>query len=118
MNILILEDDRMRQRAFLFRLAGTNTVVVETVPEAIELLKTKAWDYLFLDHDLGGQQYVPSGEDTGYGVALWLKEHPERMPGNIIVHSLNASGANAICCILPTATRAPWCWNTIELRDA
>jgi CheY-like chemotaxis protein len=115
MNILVLEDDRARQQTFAQKLIGTNAVIVETAAEAIQALSEGEWDYLFLDHDLGGQQMVESGPGTGYEVAEWLAEHPEHQPPNIIIHSFNPSGAENIHRALPNATVAPGCWTSISI---
>ena len=115
MNILILEDDQERQRIFGRSLIGTNTVIVETAKEAIFALSTHDWDYLFLDHDLGGLQMCASGPDTGYEVAEWLAEHADRQPPNIIIHSFNPDGARKMHEALPNSVLAPGCWVDISL---
>jgi len=38
------------------------------------------FDYLFLDHDLGGKQMVNSRENTGYEVAEWLSKNKLKKP--------------------------------------
>ena len=110
MNILVLEDDPYRQKVFQQRLIGTNSLIVETVIEAISCLENKKWDYLFLDHDLGGEIYVAPGSNTGYAVACWLEQHPEKQPKNIIIHSLNTYGARAMQQAVPKAQYLPGCW--------
>jgi len=115
MNILILEDDHARQVTFMRNLIGTNTVIVETAQDAIQKLSESAWDYLFLDHDLGGLQMVASGPGTGYEVAVWLEEHPDRQPQNIIIHSFNPDGAQKMHQALPNSVLAPGCWHSISL---
>ena len=115
MNILILEDDRSRQQIFARNLIGTNPVIVATASDAIQKLSEHDWDYLFLDHDLGGQQIVESGPGTGYEVAEWLAENPDCQPPHIIIHSFNPSGAENMKRALPNATVAPGCWTDISL---
>ena len=104
MNVLILEDSKERIPIFNKVLKDDIPVVVETAKHAIDLLKNKDWDLLFLDHDLGGQSYVKSGENTGWEVAKWLEEHPDRKPNNIIIHSLNTVGQKNMKDCLPEAT--------------
>ena len=117
MNVLILEDDPGRIRIFKRNLIGAAKVsCVETVEAAINELQTSNWDYLFLDHDLGGDVYVPSGPGTGYEVAEWLEQNPKRQPSNIIIHSLNSVGAQNIKRALPRATIAPGCWTSLEIK--
>jgi len=117
MNVLVLEDDARRHLAFTRKLIGTNLQIVETAAEAIGLLEERDWDYLFLDHDLGGQQMVESGPGTGYEVAVWLEEHEDRQPPNIVIHSFNPDGAKKMHDALPKAIVAPGCWNTIEIKQ-
>lgn len=115
MDVLILEDDHSRQKIFARNLIGANFLIVETATDAIQALDTHTWDYLFLDHDLGGQQMVSSGPGTGYEVAEWLAENPDKQPPNIIIHSFNPSGAENIHRALPNAVIAPGCWDSISL---
>jgi len=115
MNILILEDDPARQRIFTRKLIGTNVVIVETATAAIQNLTEHAWDYLFLDHDLGGMQMVASGPGTGYEVAQWLAANPKRQPPNIVIHSFNPAGAANMKRALPQAVVSPGCWNDISI---
>ena len=61
------------------------------------------FEIIFLDHDLDGQIYVPSGPGTGYEVAQWLKNHPEKMPGKVILHTCNEYGAVLMLEELPEA---------------
>lgn len=116
MNVLILEDDKGRQITFRRNLIGTNCVVVETVKEAIDQLSNAEWDYLFLDHDLGGMQMVPSGPGTGYEVAQWLHSHPERIPAYVILHTFNPAGAANMKALLPNSVYSPGCWTKIKIR--
>jgi hypothetical protein len=118
MDILILEDDVQRQRQFQQALIGTNCVIVDTVEDTIAQLASHQWDYLFLDHDLGGQQYVLSGEGTGYAVAEWLGENVEMQPPNIIIHSLNPAGSANIKKALPNAIVAPGCWTSLQITES
>jgi len=116
MNILILEDDHERHEAFLRNLIGANVVIVETATDAIQELSKSVWDYLFLDHDLGGQQMVESGPGTGYKVALWLEQNPDRQPENIIIHSYNPYGSTMMKKALPKAKLRPGCWDHISMN--
>ena len=85
MRILILDDDMIRHAAFQRALVGCFVRSVTTVAECIRALEDGVWDYLFLDHDLGGEIYVDSFRKeggTGYDVAVWLRAHPSSMPGD------------------------------------
>lgn len=110
MKILILEDDPSRTELFKRHLIGHDVYVVITATEAIRLLETEAWDALFLDHDLGGRAYVPSGPGTGYEVACWLEPRLDRRPPRILTHSFNDPGRKMICAALPEAVECPGCW--------
>ena len=109
MKILILEDSKRRHKAFRAKY-GFDLTIVETTSEAIELLESQEWDTLFLDHDLGGETMVDSGSGTGYEVAKWLSEHPERKPRQIILHSYNPVGRANMKAALPEAEEAPGIW--------
>ena len=115
MNVLILEDNHARQQTFMRNLVGTNAVIVETATAAIQKLLEHPWDYLFLDHDLGGAQMVASGPGTGYEVAEWLAVNPKYQPPNIVIHSFNPVGAANMKRVLVDAAVAPGCWNCISL---
>lgn len=111
MRILILEDDASRTKLFQRALIGHDVCFVMMAWEAIQRLQEMGpWDALFLDHDLGGQAYVPSGPGTGYEVACWLEAHPERQPRRILVHSLNDPGRKKIVAALPGAVECPGVW--------
>lgn len=111
-NILILDDDQGRHRAFARALTGNNIVHVETAGDAIRELASRKFDAVFLDHDLGGQIDVPSGPGTGYEVAKWLEEHPDFMPTVVFIHSFNAGGAKNMLAALPNAVWRPGCWTS------
>jgi CheY-like chemotaxis protein len=110
-RILVLEDDPQRIRKFRENFVGNYTLIVTTAAEAIVSLKTQEWDWLFLDHDLGGKTMVESGPGTGYEVACFLEEHPDRKPPHIAVHSFNPTGTDRIMAALPDAVRFPSAWD-------
>jgi CheY-like chemotaxis protein len=114
MKILILEDSDERIRKFNENLNkdGISVTFTKFVEPCIDILKKEVFDYLFLDHDLGGEVYVESGGDkeTGYDVAKWLSENTDRMPKNIILHSLNEAGRENMQSLLPDAKQIPFAW--------
>jgi hypothetical protein len=59
--------------------------VARTSREAIDLLSSRSFTTLSLDHDLGG-------DDTTRAVVLWLCEHTDRWPVEVRVHSANPVG--------------------------
>lgn len=95
-KIYILEDDPNRMRYFdrEFKIDADEYVHADNAAGMIELIEADSYnadpiDVLFLDHDLGGEQFVDSSEkNTGMGVVRWLVEHKPEIR-LIIVHTLN-----------------------------
>lgn len=110
-RILVLEDDKTRIGCFKHKLFNHNVDYVETSKEAILLLEdNNTYDAIFLDHDLGGKTMVKSGDNTGYEVAVWLNQHPDKQPNQIIIHSYNPVGRKNMMQVLPNAIEAPGIW--------
>ena len=105
MNILILEDSEERIEIFKKAFQTLNVYVATEVDECIQQLKNTKWDFVFLDHDLGGKVFVDHNkEPTGYHVAEFLKNNPQYKPTkNIIIHSWNGSGIRNMKALLPEA---------------
>lgn len=112
MRILILEDNQERVRQFMQKFVSAVVLCVEDADECIALLKTEKWDVLFLDHDLGGEEYVDSFSDekTGYTVAKWLSKHTDRTPKHVFIHSLNSIGALNIQNRIAGSLITPFAW--------
>jgi len=110
MRILVLDDDPARGAAFRRALVGHSVSVVTTAPEAIGRLAGGGWDAASLDHDLGGQQMAESGPGTGWEVARWLADNPDRIPREVVLHSLNPAGRARMAAVLPGAAEAPGWW--------
>lgn len=110
MKILVLDDNEIRLRYFKKHLAPLLPDCVMTAKEAIEKLSETDFDVVFLDHDLGNQEYQTSGDGTGYEVAQWLSNHPEKKPKKIVIHSFNACGARKMLALLPEAEYTPGTW--------
>jgi CheY-like chemotaxis protein len=113
-KVLVLDDDVIRLEAFKKNLIGHTVTCVMTAEDAISELKKDGWDYVFLDHDLGGQIYVPSGPGTGYEVAQWIHNNPEKKPKNVIIHSFNEPGRKNMYSLIPDAVICPGAWNKIN----
>lgn len=108
MRILLLDDDMYRHKAYRQRLIGSILTGVETSKECIKVLEeSEPFQIILLDHDLDGKIYVPSGPDTGYEVAEWLRDHPEKMPDVVILHTGNEKGAKCMKEVLPNALYKP-----------
>jgi len=116
-KILVLEDMPHRKKAFTQGLIGNHVVIVDQSDKCMDLLKNQKWDILFLDHDLGGEEMVPSGPNTGYEVACWLEEFPEHKPLMIVIHSLNNVGREKMAWALPEAFVIPGVWEAENLAD-
>jgi CheY-like chemotaxis protein len=110
MKILILDDDQNRHKIFAQKLIGHEVVHTYTAMATIACLKNEYFDYVFLDHDLGGKVMVESGEGTGYQVAEWLSHNVKCQPTNIIIHSFNPAGAQNMKNVLPNAEILPGAW--------
>lgn len=90
---------------------------VYTSKDAIEVLKENKFDYIFLDHDLGGQIMVPSGPDTGYEVAEWIADNEDAQPNHMVMlHTLNPDGRKNMCTVLKAkgvkVMESPFLWQT------
>lgn len=91
-RIFILEDDMYRILAFRQACVGMDLTVAMSCPEAYKLFKPP-YDIICLDHDLGGQQMVESGANTGYEFAETLTKNPTPPADYIVIHSYNPEGA-------------------------
>jgi len=120
MNFLILEDCGDRIFSFKQRLIGHDYEFTKDPKYCIELLKTKNWDYLFLDHDMT-YNFEQPGEGTGYEVAEWISNNPERKPRRILLHTMNNIGAAAMMLVLGKAkiraSYVPLLWEKLDLKE-
>lgn len=116
-KILILEDNEERIKKFVDALdSGDNYIAIVAYAEyCIQYLKNADFDILFLDHDLGDKTMVPSGPGTGYEVACWLEERPDKQPPVIATHSMNPSGTEKMLQALPDAFYTPGIWSDARL---
>lgn len=112
-KMLVLDDDILRQQMFAKALVDHIVIQTSTVKSTIKHLQDEDFDYLFLDHDLGGEQMVRSGPGTGYEVAQWLAANVDRQPKNIVIHSFNPVGAKNMKDLLPSALVCPGAWSKI-----
>jgi CheY-like chemotaxis protein len=97
MRVFLLDDDVLRHEWFARRFGGDQLDVAADPARAIELLSSNHYDLIFLDHDLLPEHYYAEGFDderSGYAVARWLSERPDRCAvAHIIAHTRNADGA-------------------------
>ena len=108
-RVLIVEDDEVRCAWFRARLKGWEIDITCDAQRAIELLSERDYAAILLDHDLIEEHYFSDAEDderTGYAVAHWLAEHPDRQrDATILIHSLNYTGAQRMLDALIAAGR-------------
>lgn len=94
MRIIFLDDNH--QRWYRFKDKVSDAVRAETADECIHLIRDSIKiDWLFLDHDLGGEAYVNSTrEDCGMEVVRFLcADNLTKTISNIVVHSHNTVAA-------------------------
>jgi CheY-like chemotaxis protein len=97
LRVFLLDDDTLRHDWFARQFKGERLDVAEEPARAVELLAANHYDLIFLDHDLLPEHYYAEGFDderSGYAVARWLSERPDRCAvAQIIAHTRNADGA-------------------------
>jgi CheY-like chemotaxis protein len=108
---LIVEDDETRCGWFHQQFAQIEIDATDNVSIALRWLSERRYSLIFLDHDLVEEHYFSDVSDdglSGYAVAAWLAENPERQPkARIIIHSLNYAGAQRMLNVLQRAGRNP-----------
>ena len=113
MKVFILEDNENRMNLFnrIMRMKYPDATVyhAETVAQAADILeKEQPFDYLFLDHDLGGMEFVDSSEEeTGYHVVQFIVKNGIKY-NNAIIHSANPVGARRMADDLPGGRLIPF----------
>lgn len=116
-GILVLEDSLERIKLFRQGLIGAAPVqYVHSAKEAIKALSSGAWDFVFLDHDLG--EHAKVGDGTM--VCAWVAEHADKFRGvSFIIHSLNPPARGRMTDILLNvdlfATEVPWAWTNNQM---
>lgn len=93
MRILLIDDIRefglqVIPPKLLIGEPAHELVVARTFEEGIAKLKEGSWDILYLDHDLGTEEY---GKD-GYGVMKFIEEFPQYLPKDICFVTSNPVG--------------------------
>lgn len=113
MNIFVLEDSFHRicffREALPLLYGNCSISLAETVDSAKVILDPgREFDVMYLDHDLGDQQFVSSKEyNTGYTVAQLIVERGIKSK-EIYIHSMNPDGAENIASLLPGAVKIPY----------
>lgn len=99
LNVLIVDDEEYRHSSFSRSYVECAVDHAYTYQEAVDFLKSKHYDIVQLDHDLGPASYDSEASRflNGGHVADFIAGLPaDRMPGKVIVHSFNYWGAQAI----------------------
>jgi len=113
-KVLILEDDLERMKYFKTSLGPVYVEIthVETAQECIEEMQKNKFDWIFLDHDLGGEIFVDTeNKNTGSEVARWMSDNWDRFTDSeIIIHSYNQPAARIMQGYIPGASYVPGCW--------
>src|ERR1051326_2398752 len=108
-RVFLLDDDVRRHRWFTARFKGDRIDIANNVKEAEQLLSSRSYDAIFLDHDLHPEHYNTDSTDherTGYAGAPWLCSNPElQRASTILVHTRNADGAMRMVAELRNAGR-------------
>ncbi len=101
-KILFLDDAKERVKLFKQNYIGYDYTIAMSYVEAIKALKENYYDVVFLDHDLVPESYagVESPDiKTGLDVAKFILTL-DKLPHEVIVHSLNPVGAKNIALTL------------------
>jgi CheY-like chemotaxis protein len=100
MRIFVLEDNEERIKQFKKAFADHTWTMVQTADAAIRhLTMDSEYDIVFLDHDLGGQQYVSTRDkNTGSEVVRWMLSDEGTIPKDkrIVIHSMNPDAATSM----------------------
>ena len=94
MNILILDDDNVRQRHFAARFHGHDVWHCYDVARFRRQYGARDWDLVHLDHDLGTSE---TGMDA---VDFMVSLKDERRPDRVVVHSWNPDGSKLMAATL------------------
>jgi hypothetical protein len=92
-----------------FRIKNAEYTTAESYSDACEVFGNhRKFDYMFLDHDLGGTTFAAVGtENSGCSVAKKISELRVEYT-EIIIHSMNFVGALAMQAVLPRALVVPF----------
>lgn len=98
MKILFVDDDDWRHNSMAGSCAAKNFDLTQafTVNQAIDLLKSQRFDWVYLDFDMNDHQYI-SKDQNGGDVAIFLTtESLSNPPKGVVVHSHNEAGAESM----------------------
>ena len=121
MRILILQDDIQRINIFKHKLNNQIVDISDDANAVIQYLKLNTYDYLFLDHDLGGLQNQWNEQNCGMVVVNYLINLNPILNNMIcIVHSYNYPRGMQMNDKLTqagyTSTYSPGAWNLLVVN--
>lgn len=90
-DVFVLEDDPERVKWFKMTFGSCNIVCTKDIKTACDELRTKDYDLIFLDRDLG----YPRGQ-SGEDVAWTMKEEELVKDGKVVIHTVNPHGQKAM----------------------
>jgi DNA-binding response OmpR family regulator len=99
LRVLIVEDTPERQKILCNLVKEHAWVLVHTAHRGMVLLSAYDFDLILLDYDL-------AGDESGADVALCLSKFRNKQ-AKVIIHSMNALGAEQIHALLPEADLIP-----------
>lgn len=86
-DVFVLEDSPERIKWFKMIFSDCNLIFTKDIQVACDELRTKDYDMIFLDRDLG----YPRGE-SGEDVAFVMKEEQLAQNSCVIIHTINPCG--------------------------
>lgn len=96
-KILFLDDRSKRIHSAIEFFKGHDLTIVTNVFECLRFLSNEEWDYVYLDHDLGGREFVnPDDPTSGMEVIRYIEKTSwpfERKKPVFIIHSSNVFAA-------------------------
>lgn len=95
-RVLFLDDRSKRIHSAIKKFADCDLTIVATVVECLRFLSSEEFDYVFLDHDLGGREFVdPNDKDCGMEVVRYLENGwiPGKKKPDFVIHSSNSFAA-------------------------
>lgn len=118
LKVFVLDDSQHRLDIFAKKLKKHDVDLVKTSKQAISKLKKNKYDFIFLDHDLGGKQMVWDEDNCGMQVVDYIIKSKKHKESIIYIHSYNAPRAKEMTKRLKDnkyhATYLPGAWENIE----
>ena len=99
-KVLFMDDRSKRIHSAIGKFKNCDLTIVTNVIECLQFLSNEEWDVVFLDHDLGGQEFMdPSSPFSGMEVLRYISRTSwpiEKKKPNFVIHSSNTFAAMAM----------------------